>query len=156
MTDSQPQAKRLSFHRKQLILPPNTVPGAGCFVPFWWERPLPNNQSARLAGAAGRIGRLLLRQPATVLAAGTAGRGRRSDELLALRLMLLLGGIVLLCGIGLLMYGRFVLIWLVLPARHCCWSTCRQRAVAKPALPCIMQPAGADGSGGDAGSYGHV
>jgi hypothetical protein len=43
------------------------------------------------------------------------GKGRRSDEPLALRLLLLLGGLGLLCGVGMLWYGRFVMIWLLLP-----------------------------------------
>ena len=63
----------------------------------------------------GGLALFLLRQPATVWLRARQGRGRRSDGPLAMRLLLLLGSVALLCGIGLLRQGRFVLIWLLLP-----------------------------------------
>ncbi|MCA9944907.1 MAG: YwiC-like family protein [Anaerolineales bacterium] len=116
MTDSQPQAKRPSQFRKQLILPAEHGSWSWLLVPFLVGTAV--SQTFNLPVILVLVGGLaffLLRQPATVWLRARQGRGRRSDEPLALRLMLLLGGIVLLCGLGLLGYGRFVLIWLLLP-----------------------------------------
>jgi hypothetical protein len=115
MPDSQ-NAKRPSRFRKQLILPAEHGSWAWLLVPF-------------LVGTAvaefftfpvwlvllGGLAAFLLRQPATVWLRARQGRGRRSDEPIALRLMQLLGGIVLLCAVGLLLLGRVALLWLVLP-----------------------------------------
>ncbi len=116
MTDSQPQAKRPSRFRKQLILPAEHGSWAWLLVPF-----LVGTAVAQLFTLPvwlvllGGLAAFLLRQPATVWLRARQGRGRRSDEPIALRLILLLGGIVLLCAVGLLLLGQFALLWLVLP-----------------------------------------
>jgi hypothetical protein len=116
MTDSKPHAKRPSRFRKQLILPAEHGSWAWLLVPF-----LVGTAVAELYTLPvwlvllGGLAAFLLRQPATVWLRVRQGRGRRSDEPIILRLMLLLSGIVLLCAIGLLLLGRYALLWLVLP-----------------------------------------
>ena len=116
MYDSDNNIKRPSRFRKQLILPAEHGSWAWLLVPF-----LVGTAVAQLATLPvwlvllGGLAAFLLRQPATVWLRVRQGRGRRSDEPIALRLMLLLGGIVLLCAAGLLLLGRVALLWLVLP-----------------------------------------
>ena len=115
MSDSANKTKRPSRFRKQLILPAEHGSWAWLLVPF-----LVGTAVAELFTfpvwlvLLGGLAAFLLRQPATVWLRVRQGRGRRSDEPIALRLMLLLGGIVLLCVAGLLL-GRYALLWLALP-----------------------------------------
>ena len=116
MTDSQPQAKRPSQFRKQLILPAEHGSWSWLLVPFLVGTAV--SQTFNLPVILVLVGGLaffLLRQPATVWLRARQGKGRRSDEPLALRILLLLGGVVLLNGLGLLWYGRFIMITLLLP-----------------------------------------
>ena len=116
MTDSQPQAKRPSRFRKQLILPAEHGSWSWLLVPFLVGTAVAETINLPvILVLVGGLAFFLLRQPATVWLRARQGRGRRSDGPLALRIMLVLGGIVLLCGVGLLAYGRFVMIWLLLP-----------------------------------------
>lgn len=116
MIDSQPSTKRPSRFRKQLIFPAEHGSWSWLLVPF-----LVGTAVAEMANfpvwlvLVGGLAAFLLRQPATVWLRARQGRGRRRDAPLALRLMLLLGAIVLLCGLGLLLLGRFVMVWLLLP-----------------------------------------
>lgn len=116
MSDSTNNTQRPSRLRKQLILPAEHGSWSWLLVPFLVGTAVAETINLPvLLVLLGGLAAFLLRQPATVWLKARQGRGRRSDEPLALRLMLLLGGIVLLCGVGLLIYGRIVMIWLLLP-----------------------------------------
>jgi hypothetical protein len=116
MSYSQPEAKRPSQFRKQLILPAEHGSWSWLLVPFLVGTAVSETINLPVVWVlVGGLAFFLLRQPATVWLRVRQGKGRRSDESLALRLLLLLGGLVLLCGVGMLWYGRFVMIWLLLP-----------------------------------------
>ncbi|MCB8947139.1 MAG: YwiC-like family protein [Ardenticatenaceae bacterium] len=116
MSDAQPQAKRPSRFRKQLILPAEHGSWSWLLVPFLVGTAVAETVNLPvLLVLVGGLAFFLLRQPATVWLRARQGRGRRSDGPLALRIMLVLGGIVLLCGLGLLAYGRSIMITLLLP-----------------------------------------
>ncbi|WP_420629883.1 YwiC-like family protein [Candidatus Leptofilum sp.] len=116
MTDSQPQAQRPSRFRKQLLLPAEHGSWSWLLVPF-----LVGTAVAELINLpillvlVGGLAFFLLRQPATVLLRVRQGKGRRSDGPLAQRLLWILSGVMLVCAIGLVWYGRFVMVWLLLP-----------------------------------------
>ncbi len=116
MSDSANKTKRPSRLRKQLIFPAEHGSWAWLLVPFLVGTAVARTPSLPVwLVLLGGLAAFLLRQPAIVWLRVRQGRGRRSDEPLALRLMLLLGGVVLLCGVGLLLYGRIVMVWLLLP-----------------------------------------
>ncbi|GJM39886.1 MAG: hypothetical protein DHS20C20_01680 [Ardenticatenaceae bacterium] len=115
MTDSQ-QAKRPSRFRKQLLLPAEHGSWSWMLVPFLVGTAVSETMNLPvLLVLVGGLSFFLLRQPATVWVRVRQGKGRRSDGPIARRIMLILGTITLLCGIGLLLYGRFVMITLLLP-----------------------------------------
>ncbi|MBK7894685.1 MAG: YwiC-like family protein [Anaerolineaceae bacterium] len=102
--------------RKQLILPAEHGSWSWLLVPFLVGTAVSETINLPIILVlVGGLAFFLLRQPATVWLRVRQGKGRRSDGPLALRILLLLGGIVLLCGLGLLWYGRFVMIYLLLP-----------------------------------------
>lgn len=115
MSDSANKTQPSRF-RKQLVLPAEHGSWSWLLVPF-----LVGTAVAQLTTLPvwlvllGGLAAFLLRQPTTVWLRTRQGRGRRSDAPIALRLMLLLGSIVLLCAVGLLLLGRYALLWLVLP-----------------------------------------
>ena len=116
MTDSANEAKRPSRFRKQFILPAEHGSWAWLLVPFLVGTAVAQTITLPVwLVLIGGLSLFLLRQPATIWLRARQGRGRRSDEPLARKLLLGLGSIALLCGIGLLWQGRFVLIWLLLP-----------------------------------------
>ena len=116
MSDTQPQAKRPSRFRKQLLLPAEHGSWSWLLVPFLVGTAVSETINLPvILVLVGGLAFFLLRQPTTVWLRARQGRGRRSDEPLALQIMLLLGGIVLLCGVGLLAYGRSIMITLLLP-----------------------------------------
>ncbi|MBK7893941.1 MAG: YwiC-like family protein [Anaerolineaceae bacterium] len=102
--------------RKQLILPAEHGSWSWLLVPFLVGTAVAETLNLPvLLVLVGGLALFLLRQPLTVWQRLQQGRGRSSDAPLVRRLLQILGGIVALCGIGLLGYGRFVLIWLLLP-----------------------------------------
>ena len=116
MTDSHRKTKRPSRFRKQLILPAEHGSWAWLLVPFLVGTAVAQTYTLPVwLVLVGGLASFLLRQPATVWLRVQQGRGRASDGSLALRLMQMLGGILLLCGLGLLLQGRFVLVWLLIP-----------------------------------------
>ncbi|MCA9918332.1 MAG: YwiC-like family protein [Anaerolineales bacterium] len=116
MSDAQPQAKRPSQFRKQLILPAEHGSWSWLLVPFLVGTAVAETLNLPvILVLVGGLAFFLLRQPATVWLRARQGKGRRSDAPLALRLVLLLGGIGLVCGVGLLWYGRFIMVYLLLP-----------------------------------------
>ena len=116
MTESQSKAKRPSRFRKQLILPAEHGSWAWLLVPFLVGTAVAQTYTLPIwLVLIGGLAFFLLRQPATVWLRVQQGRGRASDGPLALRLMQMLGGIFLLCSLGLLLQGRFVLVWLLIP-----------------------------------------
>lgn len=106
----------MSRFRKQLILPAEHGSWSWLLVPFLVGTAVGQTLTLPVwLVLLGGLAFFLLRQPAAVWLRVRQGRGRSSDEPLARQLMLLLGGIMLLSGIGLLLLGRFVLLWLMLP-----------------------------------------
>ncbi len=102
--------------RKQLILPAEHGSWSWLLVPF--------AVGAFIGGTlhpvvwlvlGGGFAVFLMRQPATVLYRVRRGRARQSDGLPALVWLLLLGVIAVGSLIGLLNFGRGVLLWLIIP-----------------------------------------
>lgn len=115
MTDSQ-QAKRPSRFRKQLILPAEHGSWSWLLVPFLVGTAVSETVNLPvLLLLVGGLSFFLLRQPATIWVRVRQGKGRRSDGTITQRIMLVLGMISLLCGVGLLLYGRSIMITLLLP-----------------------------------------
>ncbi|MCB8978907.1 MAG: YwiC-like family protein [Ardenticatenaceae bacterium] len=116
MSDSTNNTQRPFRLRKQLILPAEHGSWSWLLVPFLVGTAVAETLNFPvLLVLIGGLAFFLLRQPATVWLRARQGRGRRSDEPLALRVLLGLGGILLLCGVGLLWYGRFLMVYLLLP-----------------------------------------
>ncbi|WP_420641805.1 YwiC-like family protein [Candidatus Leptofilum sp.] len=115
MSDSE-STKQPSRFRKQLILPAEHGSWSWLLVPLLVGTAVA--EQITLPGILVLIGGLaffLLRQPATVWVRVRQGRGRRSDGPIAQRVLWILGGVMLVCAVGLLLYGRFVMVWLLLP-----------------------------------------
>ncbi|MCP4421707.1 MAG: YwiC-like family protein [Chloroflexi bacterium] len=116
MADSQTKAKRPSRFRKQLILPTEHGSWSWLLVPFFVGTAVVQSFSLPVwLVLIGGLAFFLLRQPATVWLRVRHGRGRQSDGPLALRVLLSLAVVMLLCGAGLLLLNRQVMLWLLLP-----------------------------------------
>lgn len=116
MTNSETKVKRPFRFRKQLILPAEHGSWSWLLVPFLVGTAVSQTVSFPVwLVLVGGLAFFLLRQPATVWLRVRQGRGRKSDGLLALRILLLLLAALLLCGAGLLLLQRQVMFWLLLP-----------------------------------------
>ncbi len=117
MRQKQKQSFRVAaLFRKTLIMPAEHGSWAWLLVPFAVGTAVSQsfNWPAMLAlGAA--LATFLMRQPATVWLRVRRGKARRTDGPLALTWMLLLGGTAVLCGLILLLMGRYALLWLSVP-----------------------------------------
>lgn len=116
MTHLQSKTKRPSRFRKQLILPAEHGSWAWLLVPFVTGTAVAQTFALPvwLVLISG-LALFLLRQPATMWLRVRRGKGRASDGPLTAKIMLLLSCLALLCGVGLLLLNRAVLLWLLIP-----------------------------------------
>lgn len=102
--------------RKQLLLPAEHGSWSWLLVPYLVGTAVAQTFNlAALLVLIGSLALFLLRQPATIWLRIRQGRGRQSDGTIVQRLVLGLGGVALLCLLGLLALGVTAIFWLALP-----------------------------------------
>lgn len=115
--EPQPTTRqRRVLFRKQLVIPAEHGSWSWLLVPYLVGILVAGSWNlATLLVLIGGLAGFLLRQPATAWMRIRAGRGRRADEPLARWWSVALAAIALLCLAGLLLLGRGMLLWLILP-----------------------------------------
>lgn len=121
MTDTLPSNR--TFFRKSLVVPAEHGAWSWLLVPFLVGTIVgaASITAARLPGLAvvltliGGLSAYMIRQPATAWLRIRRGRGKKSDEPLALGWTIGLSVVALLCLAGLLLLGRTELVALVIP-----------------------------------------
>lgn len=115
MAESEVSKVRGQF-RKQLLLPAEHGSWSWLLVPYLVGTAVAQTFNlAALLVLIGSLALFLLRQPATIWLRIRQGRGRQSDGTIVQRLVLGLGGVALLCLLGLLALGVTAIFWLALP-----------------------------------------
>lgn len=116
MTDMDTTQVKPKRFRKQLLLPAEHGSWAWLLVPFGVGTAVAGSFTpGTLLVLVGSLALFLMRQPATAWLRAHQGRGRKSDEPIALRLTIGLGLVALACLIGLLVLGLTHILWLALP-----------------------------------------
>jgi hypothetical protein len=114
--DSPNQPARSRFFRKQIVIPTEHGSWSWFLVPYFVGLLVAQewNLAAVLAFVGGLAG-FLVRQPAISWMRIRSGRGRKADRNLAAGWTIGLSLVAILSFVGLLLLGRVMLLWLLLP-----------------------------------------